>query len=191
MRARPPLAPRALGTQRASRRRQQRTIAAALLGVVLVGCQTSDERADHGVCGDSADAVCPEDDDETTEETSALPTDDQAPIDCSGTAEADFPTVVDAALEPAGDGAYTVSATLCSAYDTPQRYADAWRVTTPAGEVLGVRELLHDHGGEQPFTRSLSEPVEVPADVDELVVEGRDLDNGWGGKTLTVTVPDE
>ena len=110
-------------------------------------------------------------------------------VDCASTASADHPDVVDAELAPAGDGLYEVSATLCSAYDTPERYADAWRVVTPEGEVLGIRELLHDHAGEQPFTRSLGSPVEVPDGFDTLVIEGRDLANGWGGETFEVSVP--
>ena len=115
---------------------------------------------------------------------------DTAAGPCAATVEADFPDVVDVALEEVEAGTYRVSATLCSAYDTPQRYADAWRVRTPGGDVLGVRELLHDHAGEQPFTRSLTEPVVVPEDVDALVVEGRDLVNGWGGGTVEVAVTD-
>ena len=77
---------------------------------------------------------------------------------------------------------------MCSAYDTPERYADAWRVKGPDGAVLGVRELLHDHAGEQPFTRSL-DGIEIPDGVQTVVVEGRDLANGWGGGTVEVPVP--
>ena len=112
--------------------------------------------------------------------------DEPASNDCGSAAEAAFPDVIDATLEPAGNGTYTVSATLCSAYDTPERYADAWRVTTPDGDVLGIRELLHDHAAEQPFTRSLAEPVEIPPGVDRVIIEGRDLANGWGGATKEV-----
>jgi hypothetical protein len=65
-----------------------------------------------------------------------------------------YPDVLEAELEPSGDG-WRLSATISSPYDSPERYADAFRVLTPAGEQLGVRELLHDHAGEQPFTRSL------------------------------------
>lgn len=97
------------------------------------------------------------------------------------------PDVVDATLERDGE-AWRVSATLSSSYDSPDRYADAWRVVAPDGTVLGVRELLHDHAGEQPFTRSL-DGVEIPSDVDEVTVEGRDSANGWGGVTVTVDVP--
>lgn len=99
-----------------------------------------------------------------------------------------YPEVVAAELEPTED-AWRLSATISSPYDTPDRYADAFRATTPDGEELGVRELLHDHAGEQPFTRSL-DGLEIPDDVDRIVVEGRDLEHGWGGETVTITVPD-
>lgn len=146
-------------------------VRAALLAafLLLAGCQS--------------DATAPAD------SSSATPT--AASVeDCSPTADADFPDVVGAEVVDRGDGTFTVAATLCSAYDTSERYADAWRVSVPGGDVLGVRELLHDHAGEQPFTRSLGDPVEVPDDVDTLVVEGRDLANGWGGATFEVDVPD-
>ena len=44
-------------------------VAVFLAGLVLAGCQTFDERADHGVCGDEPDATCAEDGAEVTEET--------------------------------------------------------------------------------------------------------------------------
>lgn len=109
--------------------------------------------------------------------------------DCEATHDADFPDVVDVDLEAVDQREFEVAVTLCSAHDTPERYADAWRVMTPDGEVLGVRELLHHHANEQPFTRSLAEPIEVPDGVERLVVQGRDLANGWGGATMEVTVP--
>ena len=113
---------------------------------------------------------------------------DAVGVDCSSTEGASYPDVVDVVLEEVGERQYRVAVTVCSAYDGPERYADAWRVVTPDGDVLGVRELLHDHAGEQPFTRSL-DGVEVPEGVDTVVVEGRDLVNGWGGGTLEVAVP--
>lgn len=70
-----------------------------------------------------------------------------------------------------------MSATISPPYDSPDRYADAFRVLAPDGTVLGVRELLHDHANEQPFTRSLDD-VEIPDDVDRVTVEGRDLGRG-------------
>ncbi|MGI9596604.1 MAG: hypothetical protein ACR2QK_10615, partial [Acidimicrobiales bacterium] len=84
-----------------------------------------------------------------------------------------------------GDGTWTFSATLSSPYDTPQRYADAWRVIGNDGEVYGIRELTHDHQSEQPFTRSQS-GIEIPDDVEVVTVEGRDQLSGWGGAVVQV-----
>jgi hypothetical protein len=94
-----------------------------------------------------------------------------------------FPDVIDATAERAGDGTWTFRVTLSSPYDTPQRYADAWRVSDEDGTVYGVRELAHDHANEQPFTRSLT-GVAVPSEVAAVVIEGRDQLSGWGGATF-------
>lgn len=99
-----------------------------------------------------------------------------------------FPDVVDVVVQREADGSYTFDVTISSPYDSPERYADAWRVRSVDGTVYGVRELLHDHAGEQPFTRSLR-GVEIPPDVETIVVEGRDLDNGWGGEIMRVDLP--
>ncbi len=45
--------------------------------------------------------------------------------------------------------------------------------------------LGHDHASEQPFTRTQTN-VTIPSSVTSVVVEGRDLKNGYGGKTATV-----
>jgi hypothetical protein len=110
----------------------------------------------------------------------------------SSTAPADdglYPDVVAVEVTPDDDGSWTVQATLSSPYDTAERYADAWRVLDEQGAVLGVRELAHDHAGEQPFTRSLAAVV-IPGEVATITVEGRDQRNGWGGAVMSVTVPD-
>ncbi len=97
------------------------------------------------------------------------------------------PDVVDATAEATGD-TWTVSATLSSPYDSPERYADAWRVVGPDGTVYGERILTHDHAAEQPFTRSES-GIEIPADVTTVTIEGRDLEFGYGGETFELTLP--
>jgi hypothetical protein len=94
-----------------------------------------------------------------------------------------FPAVLGADAVLTADGTWRISATLSSPYDSPERYADAWRVLDPDGAELAVRVLVHDHATEQPFTRSLS-GVEIPTDVTEITIEGRDLVNGWGGPTV-------
>ncbi len=98
-----------------------------------------------------------------------------------------FPDVLDASAERVAD-TWTISATLSSPYDAPERYADAWRVVGPDGTVYGERILTHDHANEQPFTRSES-GIEIPDDVTEVIIEGRDLEGGYGGATFTLRLP--
>ena len=153
----------------------------------------SDQPADDGdeIAADAAgDGEAP-DDDETTDSAGADATDEDATTadedgaaDTTG-AEELFPDVVGASASLAADGSWTFQATLSSPYDTPERYADAWRVVGPDDEVYGIRELAHDHANEQPFTRSQSGIV-IPDGVDVVTVEGRDQVSGWGGATVEV-----
>lgn len=104
-----------------------------------------------------------------------------------GEFEQRFPDVVAVSFEVSGDGTYRFDVTLSSPYDTAERYADAWRIVGPDGEVLGTRELAHDHASEQPFTRSLA-GVAIPEEVTLVLVEARDQENGWGGVSIEVEV---
>ena len=70
-----------------------------------------------------------------------------------------------------------------------EHYSNKWEVVTPDGEVIAVRELLHPHETEQPFTRSLTN-VKIPTDLDEVIVRAHDLVHGYGGKEFAVTLPD-
>lgn len=99
-----------------------------------------------------------------------------------------YPDVREAELESSGGDTWTLSVTISSPYDSPERYADGWRVLAPDGTVLGKHELMHAHTNEQPFTRTQS-GLEIPQDVQEITVEGRDLKNGYGGETVTIPVP--
>lgn len=100
-----------------------------------------------------------------------------------------FPDVIAATATPSGDDTWDFSATISSPYDSPDRYADAWRVLGPDGAVLGVRELLHDHAAEQPFTRSLA-GVPIDPGIEVVTIEGRDQVNGWGGDRVDVRLVD-
>uniref|UniRef100_UPI00356A77DD hypothetical protein n=1 Tax=Actinotalea sp. TaxID=1872145 RepID=UPI00356A77DD len=108
----------------------------------------------------------------------------------TGTATASdqrFPEILAVELRPTTDG-YDVVVTISSPYDTPDRYADGWRVLAPDGTTLGEHELGHDHADEQPFTRT-QRSVSIPDEVTQVTVEGRDLLHGYGGGTVTVAVP--
>jgi hypothetical protein len=98
------------------------------------------------------------------------------------------PDVVDVKVQARANNRFDFDVTLSSLYDTPQRYADAFRVTGPKGEAYGERVLLHDHQTEQPFTRDLY-GVQIPAGVRLVTVQGRDQKYGYGGKTMQVALP--
>lgn len=127
------------------------------------------------------------DDDAATPTTSVVTSE---PVVEADPDDARFPDVIAATATPDGDGTWSFSVTISSPYDSPDRYADAWRVLGPGGEVLGVRELLHDHAAEQPFTRSLA-GVPLDSEIEVVTIEGRDQLNGWGGQTVEVRVVDD
>ena len=95
--------------------------------------------------------------------------------------------VVGVEVKSAGDR-FVVSATVRSADTGWDRYADAWEIRSPDGEVIGTRVLAHPHVDEQPFTRSLSD-VEIPGDVTSVEIAARDSVVGYCGLTATVPVP--
>lgn len=99
-----------------------------------------------------------------------------------------YPDVVDVTVKPRGADIFYFDVTISSPYDTPQRYADAFRVVGKDGRVYGERKLLHDHENEQPFTRNLGD-VKIPQGVRAVVVQARDQKYGYGGKTVDVALP--
>lgn len=111
-----------------------------------------------------------------------------ADTDASPTSEAQYPAVEDVEISVEDDDTYTLDVTISSPYDTPDRYADGWRVLDADGAELGTMRLGHDHANEQPFTRT-QVGLEIPAEVAEVTVEGHDSKNGYGGATQTVDVP--
>jgi N-acetylmuramoyl-L-alanine amidase len=98
-----------------------------------------------------------------------------------------YPDVVDVSVGR-NAASFDFEVTVSSPYDSPNRYADAWRVIGEDGQIYGVRELTHHHANEQPFTRSL-EGLDIPGAVDSVTVQARDLVYGWGGRTVEVTLP--
>lgn len=98
-----------------------------------------------------------------------------------------YPNVLSAEVSR-GTESYSFDVTVSSPYDTAERYADAFRIVGDDGQVYGIRELLHDHANEQPFTRSLG-GVDIPPSVNTVTIQGRDQVYGWGGETVTVDLP--
>lgn len=101
-----------------------------------------------------------------------------------------YPDVVAATAAENAPGTWTFEVTISSPYDSPDRYADAFRVLGTDGTTYGTRKLTHDHATEQPFTRIL-DSVEIPAEVEEVTIEGHDRVNGWGGASVEVVLSSE
>lgn len=99
-----------------------------------------------------------------------------------------YPDVIAVKVRNAGASAFDFDVTVSSPYDTPQRYADAFRVMAKDGSVFGERILFHDHATEQPFTRDLY-GVKIPSAIKLVVVQARDKRFGYGGKTVEVALP--
>lgn len=158
-------------------------VAATTTAWLLAGCGASEDPADATSTADGTSTGATA----TTAAASPGPATEAAPSTATDPASQQYPDVL--AVEPTSTGdTWTIAATISSPYDTPQRYADAFRVLAEDGTVLGIRELAHDHAAEQPFTRSLTNVV-IPAAVTTITVEGRDQANGWGGDTVTVDLP--
>lgn len=99
-----------------------------------------------------------------------------------------FPDVIAVDVRHNGHDVFDFDGTVSTPYDTPGRYADAFRVATQAGKRLGERKLLHDRRAEQPFTRDLH-GVRIPAMIKAVVVQARDQRHGYGGKSVIVALP--
>ncbi len=95
--------------------------------------------------------------------------------------------VIEATITLDGD-AWTIAATVASDDTGWEKYADAWQVWSPDNEVLAERVLTHPHENEQPFTRSLS-GIELPADLDRVMIAARDSVVGFCGEVFTLEVP--
>ncbi len=152
------------------RTRSRRRLAAALTVPLIALSACGTDEADNTSGGDSTSSSSSGESEES-----------------GSTADADFPDVIEAELSDEGD-TYSLEVTMSSEYDTPERYADGWRVLDPEGNELGTMELGHDHASEQPFTRSQSD-LEIPDGVETVTIEGHDLKNGYGGATVDVDVP--
>lgn len=99
-----------------------------------------------------------------------------------------YPDVLSVKIRAQAGGKLDFDVTVSSPYDSPRRYADAFRVAGKDGRVYGERALLHDHAGEQPFARDLY-GVTIPPEVRIVVIQARDQKYGYGGKSVEATLP--
>ena len=99
-----------------------------------------------------------------------------------------YPDVIAVKVQPRGGQVFDFDVSVSSPYDSPRRYADAFRVAGKDGKMYGERKLLHDHASEQPFTRDLY-GVSIPRGVRSVLVQARDQQYGYGGKSVEAALP--
>jgi hypothetical protein len=113
-----------------------------------------------------------------------------APANAVGDAD-----VVKAQARNTSPGVWSFSVTISHPDAGWDHYADGWDVVLPDGRVVKpapsedfTRTLWHPHVNEQPFTRSQS-GIKIPSDVKQVTVRAHSKPDGFGGKTVLVTLP--
>lgn len=104
-----------------------------------------------------------------------------------GPAFADPPAVTGASAIAEGPG-WRLDVTLTHPDTGWDHYADAWRIETLDGTVLGERALAHPHVDEQPFTRSLS-GIALPDGLTYVVIRPRCNTDGWSEAAHSLRLP--
>ncbi|MGR3273278.1 hypothetical protein DU478_03780 [Thalassococcus profundi] len=102
---------------------------------------------------------------------------------------AEEPEVVAATAEKVGMG-WRFEVTLKHPDTGWDHYADGWDVVDADGHVIAVRELMHPHVAEQPFTRSLS-AVTVPDGTRRVFIRAKCSVHGWTGPVYEMELSPE
>ena len=97
--------------------------------------------------------------------------------------------VIAATARRAADGTWTFEVTIRSNDKDLNYYCDRFEVISPSGGVLGVRELEHPHGDEQPFTRELRGVRINPGLVRGVLIRAHHKARGYDGASLKVRLP--
>jgi len=100
---------------------------------------------------------------------------------------ADAPVVERATATHTGS-TWTIAVTLSHPDTGWDHYADGWEVLDETGTRLGVRDLLHPHVTEQPFTRSLS-GIAIPKGTGSIRIRARCQVDGWSDTTFEMPLP--
>ncbi|QMU61371.1 MAG: hypothetical protein GKR92_06560 [Gammaproteobacteria bacterium] len=80
---------------------------------------------------------------------------------------------------------YNVTVTLEHADEGWEHYANAWRIYSAEGELIGERTLHHPHVKEQPFTRSLL-GITIPSEHSEVEIVAVCSKTGESKKSYTL-----
>lgn len=96
--------------------------------------------------------------------------------------------VVNVEVSKSGMNSFDFNVTVLHEDTGWKHYANKWEILDKSGTVIGTRILYHPHVSEQPFTRSLS-GIEIPKNVNTVIVRAHDLIHNYGGKVITVELP--
>jgi hypothetical protein len=103
----------------------------------------------------------------------------------SGSCIASNAQAVKAKAELTSAQKYNISVTVTHADDGWEHYANAWRVYSTDGELIGERVLHHPHVKEQPFTRNLL-GLSIPNEIAEVRVVAVCSKTGESKKSYTL-----
>jgi hypothetical protein len=169
--------------------RRQLLAGLSILAVpALAGCTSSDD-------SETPAATENADDDSTDDQDSEIQNDSLTETPTGSNTEAETESnganldlqeanVVEVAFEET-NGQYSFDVALHHDDDGEDGYANWWQVERLDETQLGRRKLLHAHS-QQPFTRS--ETIEIPDEVDCVVVRGHDQTHGYGGQAMLVNL---
>ena len=80
---------------------------------------------------------------------------------------------------------YNISVTVEHADEDWEHYANAWRIYSADGKLIGERVLHHPHVKEQPFTRNLL-GVSIPSEFSEVTIVAVCSKTGESKKSYTL-----
>ena len=104
---------------------------------------------------------------------------------CSNMCMANDAKILDVKAELTSAQKFNFIVTVKHADTGWKHYADAWRIYTPEGGLIGERVLYHPHVNEQPFTRNLL-GVRIPQGLNEVVIKASCSKTGENKKGYTL-----
>ena len=169
-----------------SRRHLVATVGLVAVGV-LAGCADADPEPADTDDGSTAADESGDGGGQSNESAAGEPgasADDESGEPADSTLDLQEANVTDVTVTDDGE-ATAFSVELYHDDDGEDGYADWWQIERRDGTQLGRRDLTHAHS-TAPFTRS--ETVDVPDDVECVVVRGHDQTHGYGGQAMVLTL---
>ena len=101
---------------------------------------------------------------------------------------ADPADILDVDIKAERDSRYSFSVTVGHADSGWEHYADRWEILAPDEQFIAARTLRHPHVNEPEFTRTLGY-LPIPEEITAVIIRAHCSRDGYGGKTLSVSLP--